>query len=328
MSDGPPPLPVDQEPEEDEDQELFGEPEATIDPLDEFESLKEDRKEEDTPVAEVQPEAEPKPYTDPISVMQPDTTPPPLPPKADEDKLSIESDEVKAKPPEFLSTATHSDYDDPDSFITGGLDGELTVTVSDPEKVGDGMGAYVAYTIVTKTTLSMFKSPEATVRRRFSDILGLFAKLVGKHASKGILVPTPPEKSVLGMTKVKFSKENQSESEFIERRRISLERFLNRIALQPELRKDPDFIDFLENSQELPKSKDTSAMSGAGFMRLVKGLGDAVKSAASKKTESDQWFEKKICHLIGKTLLLVMALQQKVLLFWAMLRKRRELHML
>ena len=29
-------------------------------------------------------------------------------------------------------------------------------------------------------------------------------------------------------------------------------------------------------------------MSGAGFMRLVKGLGDAVKSAASKKTEADQ----------------------------------------
>ena len=39
---------------------------------------------------------------------------------------------------------------------------------------------------------------------------------------------------------------------------------------------------------QLPKSKDTSAMSGAGVMRLFKNVGDAVKSVAMKRSETDQ----------------------------------------
>ena len=75
---------------------------------------------------------------------------------------------------------------------------ELEITVSDPEKVGDGMGAYIVYCITTKTTVPAFKSPEASVRRRFSDFLRLHNKMAETHLPKGRIVPPAPEKSVRG----------------------------------------------------------------------------------------------------------------------------------
>lgn len=93
---------------------------------------------------------------------------------------------------------------------------------------GDGMNAYMAYKvstqvifslfnhtvhtntqygtqskpdhflIVPQTSLTMFRSKTFTVRRRFSDFLGLYEKLSEKHSQNGYIVPPPPEKSILG----------------------------------------------------------------------------------------------------------------------------------
>ena len=64
------------------------------------------------------------------------------------------------------------------------------------------------------------------------------------------------------MTKVKFSKSEENNTVFLERRRASLERYLNRIAKHAVLRKDEEFIDFLENPNDVrfkvePPNKDT-----------------------------------------------------------------------
>ena len=76
-----------------------------------------------------------------------------------------------------------------------------------------------------------------------------------------------------------------------------------RTATHAKLRKDTDFINFLEDSNEvgicfkdfyriyifqLPKAKETSAVSGAGFMRLVKNVGDSISKMTSKMSESDE----------------------------------------
>jgi sorting nexin-1/2 len=164
---------------------------------------------------------------------------------------------------------------------------ELEITVSDPEKVGDGMGAYIVYYITTKTTMPVFKSPETSVRRRFSDFLRLHNKMAETHLPKGRIVPPAPEKSVKGMTTVKFSKSEDGNAMFLERRQAALQRYLSRIAKHPVLRKDADFIDFLENPAELPKATETTALSGAGFMRLVKNVGQSISKIASKKSETD-----------------------------------------
>lgn len=51
---------------------------------------------------------------------------------------------------------------------------------------------------------------------------------------------------------------------------------------------DPDFRDFLERDGELPKSTNTSALSGAGVMRLFHKVGDAVEKISFKMDESDE----------------------------------------
>lgn len=121
--------------------------------------------------------------------------------------------------------------------------------MANPEKVGDGMGAYMLYTITTTTTMPSFKSPETSVKRRFSDFLRLHNRMCERHVPKGRIVPPAPEKSVkgeeggrrreerrkggrgggrercfAGMTTVKFSKSEESGAAFLERRQAALER--------------------------------------------------------------------------------------------------------
>lgn len=64
-----------------------------------------------------------------------------------------------------------------------------------------------------------------------------------------------------------------------------------RLANHPVLRKDDLLREFLETTAELPKAKETAAMSGAGFMRLMKNVGESFSKMTGKKTETDSWFD-------------------------------------
>ncbi|XP_072166940.1 uncharacterized protein [Diadema setosum] len=171
---------------------------------------------------------------------------------------------------------------------------DIEITITEPQKMGDGMSAYMAYKVTTKTNDPSFKGKEMCVTRRFSDFLGLHQKLVEKHTCKGRIVPPAPEKSVVGMTKVKMSKsqEQTNSMEFIGKRRAALERFLNRTAAHPILYTDSDFREFLEKD-DLPKATSTSALSGAGVMRAFTKVVDSASKVVSRMNESDQWFEEK-----------------------------------
>ncbi|CAL1527373.1 unnamed protein product [Lymnaea stagnalis] len=184
---------------------------------------------------------------------------------------------------------------------------EIDIKITETLKMGDGMSAYMVYKIISKTTNPAFRRPENAVLRRFSDFLGMHAKLAEKHVPLGIIVPPAPEKSVIGMTKVKMSKEESGSSDFIERRRAALERFLIRTASHPTLASDPDFVQFLEKDGDLPKSTSTSALSGAGVLRLFHKVGESFEKITLKVDESDEvvyyiflkivsihkWFEEK-----------------------------------
>ncbi|GLD46680.1 sorting nexin-1-like protein [Lates japonicus] len=170
---------------------------------------------------------------------------------------------------------------------------DIFVSVKDPEKIGDGMNAYMAYKVTTQTTLPMFRNKTFTVRRRFSDFLGLYEKLSEKHGPNGFIVPPPPEKSILGMTKVKVGKEDSSSADFVERRRGALERYLQRVVNHPSLLQDPDVREFLER-EELPRAVSTQALSGAGFLKMINKATDAVSKMTIKMNESDVWFEEKL----------------------------------
>jgi len=176
-----------------------------------------------------------------------------------------------------------------------GGDEFIEVKVTSPHKVGEGMSSYMAYTVTTSTNLSYFKKKNPAVNRRFSDFLGLRDKLAEKYLQNGRIIPPAPDKSVIGMTKVKMSKEDEdaTQSEFVEKRRASLERYLNRTAGHPNLRVDPDFREFLELDAELPKSNQTAALSGKNVMKMISKVGDRVSAYTTKMEETDTWFEEK-----------------------------------
>uniref|UniRef100_A0A8C6L5D1 Sorting nexin-2 n=1 Tax=Nothobranchius furzeri TaxID=105023 RepID=A0A8C6L5D1_NOTFU len=162
-------------------------------------------------------------------------------------------------------------------------------------RIGHAHDDMFTHSSFDETSLSVFKQRDFSVKRRFSDFLGLHSKLASKYLHIGYIVPPAPEKSIVGMTKVKVGKEDQSSNEFVEKRRSALERYLMRTVKHPILLKDPDVLQFLENS-ELPRAVNTQALSSAGILRMVNKAADAVNKMTIKMNESDAWFEEKQQH--------------------------------
>lgn len=176
----------------------------------------------------------------------------------------------------------------------------IEVLVSEPQKIGEGMGSYIAYKVTTRTNILKFKQPKFATLRRFSDFLGLHDLLVAKYLRAGRIIPPAPEKNIIGTTKVKMGSQPHNESgasvgmEWVENRRAALERFLIRITQHPVLCIDTDFVNFLESDSELPRAVNTAALSGAGVMRLFNKVGETVNKITYKMDENDQWFEDKM----------------------------------
>ncbi|KQK10724.1 sorting nexin 1 isoform X1 [Brachypodium distachyon] len=116
----------------------------------------------------------------------------------------------------------------------------LSISVTDPVKMGTGVQSYISYRVITKTNLPEFEGPEKIVIRRYSDFEWLHDRLVEKY--KGFFIPPLPEKNAV--EKFRFSKE------FIELRRQALDLFINRIASHPELKQSEDFRIFLQADEE------------------------------------------------------------------------------
>ncbi|KAI1296751.1 Sorting nexin-2 [Halotydeus destructor] len=170
----------------------------------------------------------------------------------------------------------------------------IEIVVEEPKKVGEGMKSFVSYRVFTKTSYPYFRKTEFAVNRRFSDFCGLHDKLSEKHLPVGRIIPPAPEKDAMASAKLKYNKdESLTNDDFIERRRASLERYLNRTAKHPVLRADPDFREFLELDTELPKATNTSALSGAGVKRLFNRMGDTMSKMTFRMDENDTWFEEK-----------------------------------
>lgn len=74
----------------------------------------------------------------------------------------------------------------------------IEISITEPQKIGDGMSAYMAYRVTTRTNKPLFKKKEFSVTRRFSDFLGLHDKLTEKYLKVGRIIPPAPEKSVIG----------------------------------------------------------------------------------------------------------------------------------
>lgn len=166
----------------------------------------------------------------------------------------------------------------------------LSISVTDPVKMGTGVQSYISYRVITKTNLSEFEGGEKIVIRRYSDFEWLHDRLSEKF--KGIFIPPLPEKNAV--EKFRFSKE------FIELRRQALDLFVNRIASHPELKQSEDLRTFLQADEE-KMDRARSYESGifkkpADFLQMFKDVqskvSDVVLGKEKPVEESTPEYEK------------------------------------
>ncbi|XP_022899232.1 sorting nexin 1-like isoform X2 [Olea europaea var. sylvestris] len=167
----------------------------------------------------------------------------------------------------------------------------LTVSVTDPAKMGNGVQAYISYKVITKTNFPEYQGPEKIVIRRYSDFVWLRDRLFEKY--KGIFIPPLPEKSTV--EKFRFS------AEFIEMRRQALDVFVNRVASHHELQQSEDLRTFLledEQTMERERSQETGIFKKkpADFMQIFKDVqskvSDVVLGKEKPVEESNPDYEK------------------------------------
>ncbi|KAK9154053.1 hypothetical protein Sjap_001533 [Stephania japonica] len=148
----------------------------------------------------------------------------------------------------------------------------LRIRVSDPQKEQEqsnslvpGGGTYVTYLITTRTNLGEFGGAEFNVRRRFRDVVTLGDRLA--EAYRGFFVPPRPDKNVV-------ESQVMQKQEFVEQRRVALEKYLCRLAAHPVIRKSEELKAFLkvQGKMPLPASTDVASRMLDGAVKLPKQL--------------------------------------------------------
>ncbi|CAO3592236.1 unnamed protein product [Absidia cylindrospora] len=159
------------------------------------------------------------------------------------------------------------------------------VSVGDPQKVGDAINAHIVYKVKTKTDSPAYRLPEFVVARRYRDFLWLYNQLT--NGNPGVIVPPVPEKHALG----------RFQDEFVESRRIALERCLRKMVSHPMLYGDPDLKVFLESESFNVEKRQKRAEPDTPKLGFMRSFGETISSAASnpfaKFIENDDWFGSK-----------------------------------
>ncbi|CAI9761273.1 unnamed protein product [Fraxinus pennsylvanica] len=148
----------------------------------------------------------------------------------------------------------------------------LRITVSDPKKevessnsVVRGGNSYVTYLITTNTNIQEYGDSDFRVRRRFRDVVTLSDRL--GEGYRGYFVPLRPDKSVV-------ESQVMQKQEFVEQRRVALEKYLRRLGMHPVIRKSDELKEFLTVEGRMPMSPRTDVASKVlhGVVRLPKQL--------------------------------------------------------
>ncbi|KAI9570241.1 hypothetical protein HD554DRAFT_2019014 [Boletus coccyginus] len=165
-------------------------------------------------------------------------------------------------------------------------EGFLLTMVKDPVKeLAETKDAYVSYLVTAKTNLSIFSSSNPSSRRRFTDFVFLRDHLVKDFPA--CVVPALPDKHRLEyITGDRFS------PEFMERRRLDLHRFLQRIARHPTLQRSTLVRAFFESTewhvfmhQHLAHPPGPEPMPG-----IIDNISDTLLNAFARVRKPDERF--------------------------------------
>ncbi|XP_076938411.1 sorting nexin 2B-like [Bidens hawaiensis] len=151
----------------------------------------------------------------------------------------------------------------------------LKISVNDPRKkhdltdlaylVGSGGKNYLTYLITTFTNLPEFNGTDFSVRRRFKEVVMLSDRL--SESYRGFFIPTRPDKGVV-------ESQVMQKHEFVEQRRVALEKYFRKLAAHPVIRRSEDLRVFLQVQGDLPlmKTENVDAVVNRGT-----GGGDLVR---------------------------------------------------
>lgn len=122
-------------------------------------------------------------------------------------------------------------------------EGYLVTVVKDPVKeLAETKDAYVSYLVTAKTNLPIFSTPNPSSRRRFTDFVFLREHLA-KDFPACVVPPLPDKHRMEYVTGDRFS------PEFMERRRLDLHRFLQRLSRHPTLQRSTLLRAFFESTE-------------------------------------------------------------------------------
>ncbi|KAL5568853.1 hypothetical protein UlMin_025428 [Ulmus minor] len=134
----------------------------------------------------------------------------------------------------------------------------LKIWVSEPQKEQEGGTTYYTYMITTRTNLPDYGGPgsEFVLRRRFKDVVALSDRL--SESYRGFFIPVRPDKGVVESQVMQMG-------QFVEQRRAALEKYLNKLAAHPVIRKSEELRAFVVVEGQCPLARSVEAGSG---MRL------------------------------------------------------------
>ncbi|KAF8402560.1 hypothetical protein HHK36_010646 [Tetracentron sinense] len=157
----------------------------------------------------------------------------------------------------------------------------LKISVSNPQKEDEisnsllpGGNTYVTYLITTRTNMPEFGGLELNVRRRFKDVVALSDRL--SESYRGFFIPPRPDKNVV-------ESQVMQKQEFVEQRRVLLEKYLCRLAAHPVIKKSDELQVFLQAQGKLPllMSTDVASRMLDGAAKLPTQLfGDSASAVA------------------------------------------------
>ncbi|KAA8539532.1 hypothetical protein F0562_026224 [Nyssa sinensis] len=135
----------------------------------------------------------------------------------------------------------------------------IRISVSDPQKEQElanslvpGGNTYVTYLITTRTNMPQFGGSEFSVRRRFKDVVTLSDRL--SESYRGLFIPLRPDKNAV-------ESQVMQKQEFVEQRRVALEKYLCRLAAHPVIKKSDELRVFLQVQGKLPLVRTTDVAS-------------------------------------------------------------------
>lgn len=126
----------------------------------------------------------------------------------------------------------------PGSESADGVSEFVKVWVLEPLKEQDPTSrtTFYTYLITTRTNIPDYGGSEFSVRRRFKDVVALSERLSETH--RGFFVPIRPDKSLVESQMMQLE-------QFVEQRRAQLEKYLNKLAAHPVIRRSEELRAFL-----------------------------------------------------------------------------------